>query len=112
VNAKSPKGALGIMQIMPITWNDMAHKLNLNVGIQAAFDPRVNIKVGCAKLKELYILYKGDERKILSAYNAGEGGGIQAGYVKKVTNGADQFAEFKESLLDGNKIRKAVIERR
>jgi hypothetical protein len=98
VNAKSPKGAMGVMQVMPATWNDMVQKLNLNVGIQAAFDPRINIKVGVAKLKELYVLYKKvgrseaeTDKLALSAYNAGEGGGVQTAYVTKVNKEAKGF---------------------
>jgi hypothetical protein len=98
VNAKSPKGALGIMQIMPATWNDMVQKLNLNVGIQAAYDPRMNIKVGCAKLRELWDLYGGDHKRIFSAYNAGEAGGAQPAYVSKVVKGSKQFVQFRSPL--------------
>jgi len=102
VTAKSSQGALGIMQIMPVTWNDMVKKLNLGVGIQAAFDPRMNIKVGCAKLRELVDFYTKpgrsdvEVRKLtLSAYNAGEGGGVQPGYVSKVSKTSKEFVSFR-----------------
>lgn len=102
MTAKSSKGALGIMQIMPITWNDMVGKMNLEVGIQAAFDPRVNIRVGCAKLKELVEKYSKPGRSeaelnklVLSAYNAGESGGVQPAYVSKVARESKNFATLK-----------------
>ncbi len=62
--AVSPKGALGVMQLMPAT----ARKLDA--------DPRdnaENIDAGARLLRELLIKYGGDVVKALSAYNAGEG---------------------------------------
>ena len=62
--AISPKGALGVMQLMPAT----ARKLDA--------DPRdtaQNIDAGARLLRELLIKYGGDVVKALSAYNAGEG---------------------------------------
>ena len=56
--AISKKGALGIMQIMPVTWDEYVKKLNLNVSRQAAFDPIVNIKVGVYLLKDLFEHYR------------------------------------------------------
>jgi len=101
VNAKSSVGAIGVMQLMPITFNETAKELGLDVGIQAAYDPRINIKVGCAKLKKLYKTYQKSGRSeaevlrlALSAYNAGENGGIQPGYVNKVTKGIKDFKNF------------------
>ena len=63
-DAVSPKGALGVMQLMPAT----ARKLDA--------DPRdtaQNIDAGARLLRELLIKYDGDVVKALSAYNAGEG---------------------------------------
>jgi soluble lytic murein transglycosylase-like protein len=63
-DAVSPKGALGVMQLMPAT----ARALNA--------DPRdtaQNIDAGARLLRELLIKYDGDVVKALSAYNAGSG---------------------------------------
>src|SRR4030042_806572 len=91
-NAKSSKGAMGIMQIMPATFEDYAKKLRLGVSTQAAWDPLVNIKVATHILKDLYDTYKvkhpTNETEVwkltLSAYNAGPGGGIPPKYVKEI----------------------------
>jgi soluble lytic murein transglycosylase-like protein len=92
INAKSEKGAMGIMQIMPATWDTYVKKLGLGVSAQAAGDPLVNIKVATHILKDFYDTYKTKSRPenevwklTLSAYASGPNGGIQHKYVKDVT---------------------------
>lgn len=62
--AVSPKGAEGLMQLMPST----ARML----GVSNTFDPSQNIEAGVKYLKYLQDLYK-DDRMALAAYNAGPG---------------------------------------
>ena len=61
--AVSPKGALGVMQLMPATAQAMAADPK---------DPVQNIDAGARLLRELLIKYDGDVVKALAAYNAGE----------------------------------------
>ncbi|MEO7143332.1 MAG: lytic transglycosylase domain-containing protein [Bryobacteraceae bacterium] len=63
-NAVSPKGAIGIMQLMPGTAADHAADPN---------DPRQNVDAGAMHLRELLLKYHGDMVKALAAYNAGPG---------------------------------------
>jgi hypothetical protein len=66
VHALSPKGAMGLMQLMPETWAT----LRANYGLGAnPYDARDNILAGAAYLRELYDRY--GSTGFLAAYNAG-----------------------------------------
>ncbi|WP_245262570.1 lytic transglycosylase domain-containing protein [Ensifer sp. BR816] len=66
--AISPKGAMGLMQIMPATWAELRVRHHLG---DDAYDPRDNILAGAAYLAELHDLY--GSPGFLAAYNAGPG---------------------------------------
>ena len=61
--AVSPKGAQGLMQLMPQT--------AAQLGVKDAFDPKANVEAGTAHLSALLDLYHDDAIKALAAYNAG-----------------------------------------
>jgi soluble lytic murein transglycosylase-like protein len=77
-NARSDKGAQGLMQIMPDKWDEYVVKLNLRVDRRAIIDPLMNISVGSHILKDLYDQYahikdpKTRMAKVLTDYNNGE----------------------------------------
>jgi soluble lytic murein transglycosylase-like protein len=62
--AISPKGALGLMQLIPATAR--------RFGVADAFNPEENIRGGAAYLRYLLDLYGGNYTLALAAYNAGE----------------------------------------
>jgi soluble lytic murein transglycosylase-like protein len=81
VRAVSPKGAQGLMQLMPQTASEL--------GVRNAFDPRANVEGGARYLRELLERYDFDLVKALAAYNAGpqrveQYGGMPPYYETKV----------------------------
>ena len=70
--AMSPKGARGLMQLMPPTAS--------RFGVTNIWDPKQNIEGGARYMRFLLDLFSGDVRLALAGYNAGEGAVLKYGY--------------------------------
>jgi soluble lytic murein transglycosylase len=70
--ATSRVGAMGLMQIQPVTGETIAHRTG-GTGFQVSdlYNPDINIRYGSWYLRQLIDKY-GDERLALAAYNSGE----------------------------------------
>jgi len=103
--AVSPRGAMGLMQLMPSTWSEMRDRLAIG---DDPFDPRANILAGSAYLREM--LDRFGSPGFLAAYNAGP-----ARYTDHLTTGRPLPAETRayvallEPMLGGEPAANAVI---
>ena len=83
--AVSPKGAVGLMQLMPATAQRYGVTGDRRTPIARKLaDPRTNIRAGTRYLRTLMNLFSGNLELVLAAYNAGEGAVQRAG--NKVPN--------------------------
>jgi len=85
--AVSPKGAQGLMQLMP--------EVSSRLGVTDVFDPKQNVEAGARYLKELLDKYKGDLSRALAAYNAGPAAVDQANGIPDIP----ETREYVESIL-------------
>jgi hypothetical protein len=113
VRAVSPKGAQGLMQLMPGT----ASKL----GVPNAFDPAANVEGGAKYLRELLERYNFDLVKALAAYNAGpqrveQFGGVPPyyetrAYVARVVRDFNKKKEAQQKAASSSKTSAAKARR-
>lgn len=86
--AESPKGARGLMQLMPATAR--------RYGIHNLFDPVENLRAGVQHLVHLTELYGEDLNRVLAAYNAGE----------KAVHRYDGIPNYRETRLYVRKVKR------
>jgi soluble lytic murein transglycosylase-like protein len=85
--AVSPKGAMGLMQLMPPTVDELK--------VSDPFDPKQSIDAGAKFLKQLLDRYKGDLPQALGAYNAGPATVDQAGGIPDIP----ETREYVDAIL-------------
>jgi soluble lytic murein transglycosylase len=73
-HAKSPRGALGLMQVLPSTARDIGPEIGVVIQNEDELtNPDTNLHLGVYYLTKLQQLFPYDEVAVLSAYNAGPG---------------------------------------
>ena len=78
--AVSPKGAVGLMQLMPPTAERYGVKADKKTPIEKKLtDPKTNIRAGTSYLRDLIKMFPGQLELAVAAYNAGEGAVQRAG---------------------------------
>ena len=78
--ALSPKGAMGLMQVLPATAERYGVQGDKHRTIEEKlYDPRINIATGSRYLRDLIAMFPGQIELALAAYNAGEGAVQRAG---------------------------------
>lgn len=107
--AISPAGAIGLMQILPSTGEELARREGIPWhGSQTLLDPATNVRLGIAYLRELSDRYRGDLHAALAAYNWGpghvdrrlqEGTPLPREYPELVTQARAQRAIARVSLV-------------
>lgn len=83
--AESPKGAMGLMQLMPSTADSL--------GVENPFDPIQNLKGGTNYLKDLLRVFK-DKDLAIAAYNAGPGAVKKYGGVPPIPKPKIMFGKL------------------
>ncbi len=90
--AVSPRGAQGLMQIMPATAADLK--------LGDPFDPKQNVDAGARYMKTLLDRFSGDLKLALGAYNAGPGAVDKEGKVPPNAETQDYVTQILQSLTE------------
>jgi soluble lytic murein transglycosylase-like protein len=93
--AVSPKGAMGLMQLMPATARQY--------GVRDAFDPGQNLRAGALHLRGLLEEFDGDLTLALAAYNAGAGTVKRHGGVPDYRETRNYVRRVRETLGRGSR---------
>ncbi len=98
--ARSDKGALGLMQVLPTTGEAVARDLGIEWrGPRTLFDPVQNVRIGSAYLAWLHARYQNLDRA-LAAYNWGPGA-----IDRRLSNGHPVPVEYVSSVLTASQTR-------
>jgi soluble lytic murein transglycosylase-like protein len=69
--ATSPVGARGLMQLMPDTAREMAHKVGVPYAPDRLYDPTTSVRLGSTYFRELMDDFNGNVELALASYNGG-----------------------------------------
>lgn len=98
--AVSPKGAMGLMQLMPATARQL--------GVTNAFDVRQNIEGGVKFLRYLKTKFS-DDRLVLAAYNAGEAAVKKHGWIPPYPETIQYVYKVGQRYGDSKRLQQPVV---
>jgi len=99
--AVSPKGAVGLMQLMPETAREY--------GVNNIYDPKENIEGGVRYLKDLIKAFDGKTDLVLAAYNAGQEAIKKYGGIPPYAETVNYIQKVKRSGYDKKYIRRRTV---
>jgi soluble lytic murein transglycosylase-like protein len=99
-SAVSPRGAQGLMQLMPSTAR--------HYGVTDPFDPLQNLRAGATHLRELLDRYHGDLELALAAYNAGPSAVRRYGGVPAYPETREYIDRVQDRLSGGEQRRRVA----
>jgi len=99
--AVSPKGAVGLMQLMPETAREY--------GVNNIYDPKENIEGGVRYLKDLIKAFDGKTDLVLAAYNAGQEAIKKYGGIPPYAETVSYIQKVKRSGYDKKYIRRRTV---
>ena len=109
VGAVSPKGAIGLMQLMPGTARRYGVEGDKKLSLEQKLnDPKINVRAGTRYLRDLIALFPGQLDLALASYNAGEGAVIKAGNKIPNYKETQNYVKTVMQLYQGLKPPKAV----
>ncbi len=101
-SAVSPRGAKGLMQIMPATGRYVSEKEKVSVASASdLYDPVTNLRVGIAYLKYLDRMFNGNRERMLIAYNWGPGNVKQA--LKGAARPPAESVKYAKKILSAHR---------
>ena len=113
VAAVSPKGAIGLMQLMPDTARRYGVDGDKKMAIEKKLvDPKINVKTGTRYLRDLINMFPGRLDLALASYNAGEGAVQRAGNKIPNYKETQNYVKTVMQLYNGLKPPAAVIAER
>src|SRR6185369_10100387 len=102
-NARSYKGATGLMQLMPGT--------AARFGVTNIYDPAQNIEGATRYLRFLLEQFNGDVSLVLAGYNAGENAVVRYGYTVPRYRETQNYVKSITARYDSTKKKTAVARR-